>query len=170
MIIWEDGTVQVWQIILLIVLLVAAGVLAALYFFGRRLEKKQAEQQEQIDAAKQQVSILVIDKKRLPLKSSGLPQMIIDNTPWYLRRGKVPVVKGKYGPRVMTFIADEAIFDQIPVKKEVKATISGIYITAVKGLHGQTQVQQQKKGFFARLTSKAAEKRNELNAQNVKKK
>ena len=38
---------------------------------------------------------------------------------------------------------DEAIFDQIPVKKEVKATISGNYITAVKGVHGTKLEEKQ---------------------------
>lgn len=31
----------------------------------------------------------------MKLKDSGLPQIVIDNTPKYLRRSKVPVVKAK---------------------------------------------------------------------------
>ena len=48
----------------------------------------------------------------------------------------------------------EKIYDLIPVKKEVKATISGIYITAVKGVRGPLDVPEKKKGFFARLRNK----------------
>lgn len=33
-------------------------------------------------------------------------------------------------------VADEKIFDLIPLKKEVKATTSGIYITDVRGVRG----------------------------------
>ena len=51
-------------------------------------------------------------------------------------------------------VADEKIFDLIPLKKEVKATISGIYITAVKGVRGPLDVPEKKKGFFARLRNK----------------
>ena len=48
--------------VLLGVLIVAVIVLAVLYFLGRKMEKRQAEQQSMMEAAKQVVSILVIDK------------------------------------------------------------------------------------------------------------
>ena len=88
---------KVWQILLIILVIVVA-VLAVLYFVGKRMEKKQAEQQEQMEAMKQQVSMLIIDKKKLKLKESGLPQMVIDQTPKYMRRAKLPIVKAKIGP------------------------------------------------------------------------
>ena len=66
----------------------------------------------------------------------------------------MPVVKAKIGPRIMTMMCDTQIYDLIPVKKEVKATISGIYITAVKGVRGPLDVPEKKKGFFARLRNK----------------
>ena len=37
----------------------------------------------------------------------------------------------------MTLIADVNIFDMIPVKQEIKATVSGIYITKVRSLRGR---------------------------------
>ena len=84
----EDRKVSTWQIVLWVIVIVLAAILVALFFIGRRLEKKQAEQQEQIEAAKQSVTFLVLDKKRLRLKESKLPQQVIDATPWYLRRSK----------------------------------------------------------------------------------
>lgn len=98
------------------------------------MQRKQAAQQEQMEAAKQSVSMLVIDKKIMPLKQSGLPQIVIDQTPKLMRRSKLPIVKAKVGPRIMTLVADSAIFDTIPVKKEIKAVISGIYIMEVRGV------------------------------------
>lgn len=41
-------------------------------------------------------------------------------------------------------VADEKIFDLIPLKKEVKATISGIYITDVRGVRGPLEQPKQK--------------------------
>ena len=82
-------------IVLLVILVVLVGVLIALYFFGKKAQKKQEEQQAQIEAAKQTVSMLVIDKKRLRIKESGLPQMVIDQTPKMMRRTKLPIVKAK---------------------------------------------------------------------------
>ena len=141
-------------IVLLVILVVLIIACIALYFLGKKAEKKQAEQQEQLDAVKQTVSMLVIDKGRIRLKDAGFPPIVLENTPKYLRRSKVPVVKAKVGPRVMTLMCDAQIFPLIPVKKEVKATVSGIYIMNVKGLRGHLETPQKKKGFFARLRGK----------------
>ena len=112
---------QVWHV-LLIILVILIAALVVLYFVGKRLQKRQAAQQEQIEAAKQQVTLLIIDKKRMPLKDSGLPQAVIDQVPKLMRRNKMPVVKVKMGPRILTMITDDKIFYIIPVKKEVKET------------------------------------------------
>ena len=146
---------QVWHA-LLIILIVIIVALIVLYFFGKKAKKKQEAQQEQIEASKQQISMLVIDKKRLPLKQSGLPQMVIDQTPKLMRRTKLPIVKAKIGPRITNLVADEKIFDQIPVKKEIKAEVSGIYIMSVRGLRGSLTPPAKKPGFFQRMKAKAA--------------
>ena len=142
-------------IVLIVVLVILIGVLVGLYFFGKKAEKKQAAQQEQMEAAKQTISMLIIDKKRLPIKQSGLPQMVIDQTPKLMRRSKLPIVKAKIGPKIMTLVADESIYDLIPVKKEVKADVSGIYIIGVRGLRGALTPPAKKKGWFARMKDKA---------------
>lgn len=133
--------------------------LVVLYFLGKKAQKKQAEQQQQLEAMKQTVSMLIIDKKRMKLKDSGLPQSVIDQAPRLMRGSKLPIVKAKVGPQIMSLVSDEKIFDSIPVKKEVKAVVSGIYITDVKGLHGKVvQQETKKKGFFKRALEKAQEK------------
>ncbi len=141
-------------IVLLVILVILIGVLIALYFFGKKAQKKQEEQQAQIEASKQTVSMLVIDKKRMPLKESGLPQMVIAQTPKLMRRTKLPIVKAKVGPKISILIADEKVFDLIPVKKEIKAEVSGLYIVGVKGLRGALEAPKKKKGFFKRLINK----------------
>lgn len=143
--------------VLLIILAILVVLLVALYFFGRKAQKKQALQQEQIEASKQTVSMLVIDKKKMRMTESGLPQMVIDQTPKLMRRSKLPIVKAKVGPRVMTLVCDANIFDMVPVKKEVKATVSGIYITEVRGVRGPLEAAPKKKGFMAKLRAKATE-------------
>ena len=140
--------------VLLIILLILVVVLVVMYVMGRKLQKKQAAQQEQLDAAKQTVSMLIIDKKRLPIKESGLPQMVIDQTPKLMRRSKLPIVKAKVGPRIMTLVSDASIFDTIPVKKEVKAVVSGIYIMEVRGVRGPLETPPKNKGWVARLREK----------------
>ena len=148
-------------IVLLVILVILIAALIGLYFFGKKAQKKQEEQQAQIEATKQTVSMLVIDKKRMPLKESGLPQMVIDLTPKLMRRSKLPIVKAKVGPRISILIADEKIFDLIPVKKEIKAEVSGLYIVGVKGIRGSLEApaSKKKKGFFARFKKDKDEKK-----------
>lgn len=140
--------------VLLIMLVLLVIILIALYYFGSKMQKKQAENQAQLDAMAQTVSMLIIDKKKLKVKDSGLPAMVIDQVPKYLRRSKMPIVKAKVGPKVMNLIADEKVFELLPVKKEVKVVVSGIYITAVKGARGGIEKPEPKKGFFKRLFHK----------------
>ena len=148
-----------FTIILLVILAVLIIAVVVLYFLGKRAQKKQSEQQAQIDAMKQTVSMLIIDKKRMKLRDAGLPQIVIEQTPKWLRGSKLPVVKVKVGPQVMSMICDEKIFDSVPVKKEVKAVVSGIYITSVKGLHGKSIIaEQKKKSKFKQLVERAQEK------------
>ena len=144
---------MMWKV-LIIILIILVIILVALYYFGNKMQKKQAENQAQLDAMAQTVSMLIIDKKRLRVKDSGLPAMVIDQVPKYLRRSKMPIVKAKVGPKVMNLIADEKVFELLPVKKEVKVVVSGIYITAIKSARGGIEKPQPKKGFFKRLFHK----------------
>lgn len=105
-------------IVLLVILAVLLIALVVLYFLGKKAQKKQAEQEEMIAAAAQHVNILVIDKGKMKLKDAGFPSVVLENTPKYLRRSKVPVVKAKVGPKIMTLMCDASIYDLIPVKKK----------------------------------------------------
>ena len=141
------------MIVIIVILIVACIVL---YFLGKKAEKKQAEQKEQMDAVAQTVSMLIIDKKKLKLRDAGLPAVVLENTPKYLRRAKVPVVKAKVGPKIMTLMCDGRVFEVIPVKKEIKAVVSGLYITGIKSVRGGSieVPQKKKKGFFSRFRKK----------------
>lgn len=145
-------------IVFIVIAVVLAAIIIALIIIGRKAQKKQEEQQVQLDSMKQSMSMLIIDKKRMKITEAGLPQAVIDQTPKLLRRSKLPILKVRVGNRVMSLICDEKIFDSVPVKKEVKASVSGIYVTEVKGLRGKTVTPEKKKGFFKNLVAKAQEK------------
>lgn len=145
--------------VLITILIILVVLLVILYFVGKKMQKKQAEQEAQIEAAKQTVTMLIIDKKKLKLKDAGLPAAVLEQTPKYMRRAKFPIVKAKIGPQIMSLICDAAIFDIIPVKKEVKATVSGIYITDVKGIRGKLNTAPaKKKGKFRSWVDRMQEK------------
>lgn len=156
-------------IVLLVILAILVVALVVLYFMGKKAQARKAEQDEQMAAVAQTVSMLIIDKKRMRIKDSGLPQAVIEQTPKLMRRSKLPIVKAKVGPKVMTLIADESVFDIIPVKKEVKATVSGLYITKVTGLRGPLEQPEGKKSWRARLQDKAKKASAELEAEKKKK-
>ena len=141
-------------IVTIVILCILVAAIVALYFLGKKAQKKQAEQQEQMKASAQNVSMLIIDKKKMKLKEAGFPSIVLENAPKYLRGMKVPVVKAKVGPKVMTLMCDEKIFPLVPVKKEVKAVISGIYLTEVRGLRGPLETPAKKQGFFQRMKNK----------------
>ena len=143
-------------IITAVILVIGIAVLAFLYYKGSKMQKQQAEQKAKLLEAAQQATILVIDKKRMPLIDSGLPQVILDQTPKRARRAKVPVVKAKIGPRVMSLIADEDVYDQIPVKAEVKAMINNFRKAPVPA--------PEKKGFMAKLRRNADKAQENIDA------
>ena len=159
-------------IVLLVIAIILVAAMIVLYFLGKKAQKKKEEQDAQVAAAAQSVSMLImkaaaqtvtmliIDKKRMKMKDAGLPSQVMEQANKLMQRAKLPIVKAKVGPRVMTLIADEQIYDDIPVKKEVKATVSGIYLTNVKAVRG-TLVQpenQKKKNWFKRNIEKLQEK------------
>lgn len=143
---------QTFLNVLLVILAVVLVALVLLYFLGRKLEKRQVEQQQLLEMSKQTISMLVIDKKKMKIKDAGFPKIVWEQTPKYMRWAKVPVVKAKVGPKVMTLMADARVFAALPVKTEAKVVVSGIYITEIKSIRGGALPQApKKKGFFARF-------------------
>lgn len=152
---------KTFTIVMLIILAILVIAAVVLYFLGKKARKKQAEQEQAMEGAKQTISMLVIDKKRMKLKDAGLPAIVLENTPKLLRGQKVPVVKAKVGPQITTLVADEKVFDKIPVKKEIKAVIAGIYIMDIKGVRGSipaSAVPEKKQSKFAQFKEKLQEK------------
>lgn len=151
-------------VITLIVVAVLIGILVALYFVGNRMQKKQLAQKEEMQAAAQQTSMLIIDKKMMKLKDAGLPKVVMDQTPKRFRNAKMPIVKAKVGPQTLNLICDDGIFDDLPTKCEVKAMVSGIYITEIKSVRGKkknTAEEPKKKSFGAKMRKKQRELQNE---------
>jgi len=153
-------------VISLIILAVIVAVMAVLYFVGNKMQKKQMAQKEQLAAAAQQVTMLVIDKKVMKFKDANMPKSIVDQTPKRMMNAKLPIVKAKVGPQMINLICDEGIFDEIPTKGEIKAMVSGIYITELKSVRnkkkGQVEEAPRKKSFGEKLRAKQRKLQNEL--------
>ena len=157
-----------WWMIMLIVIVVALIILFALYKVGNKLQAKQMAQKEQMAEAAQPVTMLVIDKKYLPMKDAGLPKIVLEQTPKRYQKQKLPIVKAKIGPQITNLICDDAIFDEV-TKGEVKAMVSGIYILSVKSVRKKNAAATEeenkkvKKGFGAKMRAKQAAYQKQLN-------
>ena len=139
-----------WWVWLIIVAVILIGGLIALYIVGNKLQKKQSAQKEMMKEQAQPVTMLVIDKKMLPMKDAGLPKMVMEQTPKRYQKAKMPIVKAKIGPQSMNLICD----DGKPVHGEVKAMVSGIYIMSVKNVRGKIEEKKGKKTFGEKLRAK----------------
>lgn len=146
----------VWAV-LLIILVIMIAVFAFLYYYGKKMQTKQEGQRAQLEAAAQNVSMLVIDKKRMKIKDADLPKIVMEQFPKRYMNAKMPIVKAKIGPRIMSLIAEEEVFDLIPVKAEIKASVSGIYILSIRNFRNAEVAPPEKKGFLAKIRRKQSE-------------
>ena len=85
------------------------------------MQKKQAESQHMIDQNRQFVSALIIDKKRIRLKEANMPQIVMEQVPKRMFLMKVPLVKVKIGPQIITLFTDKNTLEALPVKKNCEA-------------------------------------------------
>lgn len=141
--------------ILLIVVIVAV-IFVGLYFLGNWANKKATEQQTLINSNKMTTSIFVIDKKKDKISNANMPKAVADQVPKYLKFKKMPLVKAKIGPQIMTLMCDPRVFKEIPIKKQIKVDISGIYIISIKGSKPNTK--KEKLSLIDKLKAKLPKK------------
>ena len=136
-----------------IVLLILLIVIIVLYFVGSKMQNEQLEQEQLIEDAKQTVSILTVDKKKLKFKEAGLPAVAYESAPkrTQIMNPKIPIVKAKIGPRIVNLICDPAVFEAIPLKAECKVEISGIYLLNLKSVRGKAVVIPKKTGWRKKI-------------------
>ena len=134
-----------WMTVLLIIMAILVVAFIVLYFLGKKMQKRQDESAELMKQNAQKISIFIIDKKKVKLKDAGFPAIVLESTPKYLRRSKVPVVQAKIGPRIMTLMCDGKIYEKLLPKQSGQATISGIYLTDFRRKHGPGYTPPKKK-------------------------
>ena len=165
-----------WWLIMIIVIVVALAIMFVLYRVGDKLQKKQSAQREQMAEAAQPMNMLIIDKKMLPMKDAGLPKMVMEQTPKRYQKAKLPIAKVKVGPQIMNMICDDAIFDELPTRGEVRAMVSGIYIISVKSVRGKKVAQEEETGkkkkkgnWRTRMRKRQVEMQKQLNTEMLEK-
>ena len=164
----KSGLSAGW-IVAIVVLVVLIGAFIGLTILGKKMQKKQEESETAMRQGAQIVSIFCIEKSRKKLTEAGFPQIVVDQTPKYLRRSKVPVVKAKVGPKIASLMCDEKAFNLIPEKKEVKVLLNGIYIVEAKSARGGLEAPPVKKNWRQKLRDKYDSLRREDSTQSNRK-
>lgn len=142
-----------WIIIIAIVL---GAILAGLYFLNKWAYKKMDTQQTMIEKMKNSMSIYVIDKKHDKITNVNMPKAVMEQMPKIYKRMKLYFVQAKIGPQIMTLMCDKRVFAAIPIKKNVKVEIAGMYIVSVAGMKSPEEMKALRKE--KKLKEKAAKK------------
>ena len=134
----------IWDIVILVsVILVLLGV--GIYFLNKWAGKRASQQQEMVEQHKQTMSIYVIDKKKDKITNANFPKAMADQIPRMGKLMKMPLVKAKIGPQIMTLVCEAAVFDALPVKKTVTVEMAGAYIVGMKGMKTKMEMAEMRK-------------------------
>ena len=134
----------IWDILFLIAIIVLV-IGVALYFLNKWASKKTSEQHDMVEQNKQTVSIYVIDKKKDKITNANLPKAMLEQVPRMGRIMKMPLVKVKVGPQIMTMVCDKAVFDALPLRKTVSVEVAGAYIVGMKGMKTKLEMAEVRK-------------------------
>ncbi|MCL2421981.1 MAG: hypothetical protein FWD03_09000 [Defluviitaleaceae bacterium] len=137
-----------WDIGILIFVIIAV-IGAAVYFLNRWASKRMVDHSSMVERTKQTVSMYIIDKKKEKMQNANFPKAVLEQIPRWHKFMKMPLVKAKIGPQIMTLMCDKQVFDALPVKKTVKVDLAGIYIVSMKGMKTKQEMaalRRERKG------------------------
>lgn len=150
---------------IIVVVVIIVAVFVGLYFLNKWAYKKMDTQQTMIEKMKNSMSIYVIDKKRDKITNINMPKAVVEQMPKIYKKMKMCFVQAKIGPQIMTLICDKKVFAAIPIKKNVKVEIAGIYIVSVAGMKTPQEMKaiQKEKKAKAKAEAKAAKQAKKNN-------
>ena len=111
--------------------------------------KKVTQAQDFIEQNKMTTQIFVIDKKMEKPTPSNVTKAVYDQLPKTAKIRKMPLVKAKVGPQIVNLMCDKSVFEIMPMKKNVKVELAGIYIVKIQG----TNLANKKKKTFGEKMS-----------------
>ena len=64
-----------------------------------------------------------------------MPKAVFDQLPKKAKAKKAFLVRAKVGPQIVTLMCDKPVFNVMPVKKNVKVELAGMYIVGIVGMN-----------------------------------
>ncbi len=116
-----------------------------LYYLNKWANKKMATQSTMINSMKQTQTAYIIDKKKDKITNVSMPNMVMEQIPKYQKYMKMYFVKAKIGPQILTLMCDKNVYEGIPVKKNIKIDLAGIYIVSFAGMKTKEELKAIKK-------------------------
>lgn len=138
------------------IMIITIVVLAILIFLAYRMNRKAMGQmiqaQDFIDANRTTVQIFVIDKKNEKPSASNMPKAVFEQLPKRAKMRKAFLVRAKVGPQIVTLMCDKPVYNVMPVKKNVKVDLAGMYIVGITGMNLE---DKKKKTFGEKIAASA---------------
>ena len=147
--------------IFIIVLVLIAAIVAGLYYLNRRTMRRVIQTQDFIDQNRMTAQIFVIDKKQERPSAHNLPKNVFEQLPKSAKMRKTYLVKAKVGPQIITLMCDKPVYEVLPVKKNVKVDLAGMYIVSITGMNlADKKKKTIREKMSARLNTMMAEQSN----------
>ena len=147
--------------IFIIVLVLIAAIVAGLYYLNRRTMRRVIQTQDFIDQNRMTAQIFVIDKKQERPSAHNLPKNVFEQLPKSAKMRKTYLVKAKVGPQIITLMCDKPVYEVLPVKKNVKVDLAGMYIVSITGMNlADKKKKTISEKMSARLNTMMAEQSN----------
>ena len=138
--------------IIIIVIIALAVALFFAYRANRKAMGQMIQAQDFIDANRQTVQIFVIDKKNEKPSASNMPKAVYDQLPKKAKAKKAYLIRAKVGPQIVTLMCDKPVYNVMPVKKNVKVDLAGMYIISITGMNLE---DKKKKTFGEKIAASA---------------
>ncbi len=138
--------------VLIIVLVVVVLLCAGMYYLNKRGMKKMIQAQDFIEQNRTTVQIFVIDKRQERPSASNMPKAVYEQMPKSARMRKTNLIRAKVGPQIVTLMCDKPVYQVLPVKKNVKVDLAGMYIVGITGMNLE---DKKKKTLSERVVASA---------------
>ena len=151
------------DIMIIIIVLLAIGIFFA-YRMNRKAMGQMIQAQDFIDANRQTVQIFVIDKRNEKPSASNMPKAVFEQLPKKAKARKAFLVRAKVGPQIVTLMCDKPVYNVMPVKKNVKVELAGMYIVGITGMN----LEDKKKKTFGEKIAASATRTMQKESQKAK--
>ena len=121
--------------------------------------------QDFIDQNRTTVQIFVIDKRQEKPSPSNMPKAVYEQMPKSAKIRKTNLVRAKVGPQIVTLMCDKPVYQVLPVKKNVKVDLAGMYIVGITGMN----LEDKKKKTLSEKVVTSANKTMKKQSEKAKK-